>query len=192
MNWEDWIKLAIGNGVAVAIAGWLVQRSLEKLRHELATKTRRADYLRDQIKNAYGPLMYALEVATRSNTLMAKYGKEYERVFIGKRGGDARGEASSVINLMNDYGAEIVKANTDAANILKASWGWLDAEDMSLVGDFLGHVERRQLEHGRDLPFELFHDKDGKLDAPTVYDSRFVDKVRDKLRAKQVELSGPT
>ena len=44
MTLEDWGKLLVGNGPAVVVIGWWIQRSLEKLKHELASKTRKADY----------------------------------------------------------------------------------------------------------------------------------------------------
>lgn len=86
---------AIVSAVMTAL-GWRAQGNL-------AGRARRADYLRAQIQNLYGPLAYYLEAAHRAWDLHEKVRRGYEEYYRVKKRERFEGEAKQIIAVQNLY-----------------------------------------------------------------------------------------
>jgi hypothetical protein len=211
--------IALIGGVVVAVLNSRSQRALEalktalsrelterteRLRHELAgdlaRNTRRAEYVRGQIDHLYGPLAFFVESSDRhiatNQAIMEAADKFYDGRFSADQAKLAK-EQNDVIDTGNRYMALVVENNKDAIQILRAGWGWLDPDDISSAGQYLTDVARHSVEfeeEGRKLPVQFYALSIMKspLGIVSFIRPEFIERVRQKLLAKQKELGGLT
>jgi hypothetical protein len=201
----DWLQLLLqigGLGASVTIAGWVVQHRvgtrIERMKADLtgmlATRARRADYLRDQIRNLYGPLAFLVESNVRRSETANSIMGAYEEYFVGRHGDQAGKEMHEVIDTSNRYIDLIVANNKQAADILRANWGWLDADDIDDTAQYLTDIDRHgvEIEEAKKLPPEFYGMLENSVGKPHFLRGKFVDRVRRKLLEKQRELTGLT
>jgi hypothetical protein len=189
---DDWIRAILSNGAVGALVGAL---ALWRLNETLATKARRADYLREQIKNLYGPVTFLLEAGERSFDTHNKVAAGYEEYFRTRYAHERYSEEmGQVLATQNHYGGLAVQTNREAAQVLKEHWGWLDAEDTTEVSTFLTYVERQRVERddGMTLPVAFYTELKKSLPAPVVFNAEWPARFRKKLKAKQEELLRPS
>lgn len=195
---KDFLTLAISNGAisatAVLGAAILSATALWFYNSSLAKNARKADYVREQIKNLYGPATFLLERGERAFTVHNRIMAGYEEYFKDRYGERFSQQMTDVLNVCNKYAQVAQEGNTEAVAIIKANWGWIDAEDGEAVRDFLTYVDRLLIELDEAskirLPGEFYHSMKNSLDAPLIHDSTLVERFRKKLRQKQAELSG--
>lgn len=191
MTNEEWVKVILSNGAIGALVGatalWLFNKTL-------AQKARKADFVREQIKNLYGPVTFLLEKGERAFEVHNKLMAGYEEYFKTRYGEHYSGETTLVIGIANEFGELAKDGAREAAGILKDSWGWLDADDGDAVRDFLTYFDRLKIEFDSDgkarLPFEFYHSLKNSLRPPLIHDSNLVKRFRQKLLTKQAGLSG--
>jgi hypothetical protein len=207
---EQAVGTLIGGGAALGAAGWLwkrwvdhrLQREMEHLKRDLsdslAQRTRRADYVRNQIQHLYGPLAFLVESSARcidtNNVIMSTYDKVYSM-----RGHSEaiRKEARETIARANEYMGLVVENNQEAVKLLRTGWGWLDADDVTDAGQYLTDVHRHNLEfrnEGKMLPIDFYVSDyvEGAPGKPSFIRPAFIARVRAKLLQKQRELAGLT
>jgi hypothetical protein len=136
------ILFSVGTLAAVVSAvmtalGWRAQG-------KLASRARRADYLREQIKNLYGPLAFFLEAGHRSFQVHNRIVKAYEEYFRNRNGEAFSKEMTQVIDVQNLYGSRTVDSNGEAAKVLKANWGWIDLDDLDEICQLSPSRDARQ------------------------------------------------
>lgn len=187
----EWIKQFLTSGAMAAFVGAIL---VWRFNTRLANKARRADYLRGQIQNVYGPLTYYFEAGHRAFMIHKRIGAAYDEYFKNRHGADVYSEQmTAVIEVQNAYAARTVGYNREATGVLKANWGWLDPDDLEAVGNFLTEVERGDVESSEKkvkLPVDFYLSGVLKnaLSAPIIYRLDLVQRVQEKLRAKQQEL----
>jgi hypothetical protein len=213
MDWVESFKLLLGAGAAGAVVtavmsvlGWRrneeTQRRIEGLKttltDALAQRTRRAEYVRAQLQNLYGPLGFLVESSARcidtNNAIMGAYDKIFSRLGHSQA---TRREAGETIERANEFVALVVENNQDAIKVLRSGWGWLDADDVADAGQYLTDVHRHNVEfrtEGKMLPIEFYAADDipGIPGKPSFIRPVFIERVRRKLREKQEELAGLT
>ncbi|NOJ92005.1 hypothetical protein HMI51_03465 [Corallococcus coralloides] len=182
--------------------------ALEHLKRDfqdaLASKARRAEYLKAQISNLYGPLVYLLElcklrvqIAHRINQTAGAISKRGEGQGISVFLNESEIEAwSATANRYFELGSE---NNDEAVKLLRSGWSWLDEDDQAAVLQFVHDIDRSNIEfresNGRRLSVDFYSKSllaSDALEAPTVVRPDFISLMRDKLHAKQRELSGLT
>ncbi|QDE84500.1 hypothetical protein BHS07_24730 [Myxococcus xanthus] len=100
---------------------------------------------------------------------------------------------------MNRYFELSDKSNDEAIKLLQVGWSWIDEDDQAIALQFVYGVERSKIEfqekQGRRLASKFYSQAllaADALEAPVVVNPTFVSRMRDKLYAKQRELSGLT
>jgi hypothetical protein len=176
------------------------QHRIEELKTSLADaqaqRVRRAEYVRAQIENLYGPLAFLVESSARCIAVNSAILKTYDKVFARRSDSDvARKEAEDTIDRANEYMALVVDNNQEAIKILRSGWAYLDQDDIEEAGQYLADVHRHGIEYktaGRMLPVEFYveghiQDAPGKV---SFIRPSFIARVRAKHVQKQQELSG--
>lgn len=203
MTQVDVALLGVKIALAVAIIGpvvtfislWINSRNASKL----AEQARRADYLRSQIKELYGPLVFFAELNEqlwdRHEKIMAAYGEYFD----GTRTGDPYSrQMTEVINKQNLYGQQIVRNSQSVLPVLRDHWGLLDPADAELVGQYILDTTILDLESDREgptMPAEFYLPQLGLkscLGPKWIRREGFAKQVREKLTAKQDELGSLT
>lgn len=174
-------------------AEWKSVREIEELKHELAnalaTRERRANYLRDQISRLYGPLSFYLE----SNDLCFQHSEHLlKNSQEANPNGDPNGpNVSSAIGIAFQYHDIILNNNHSALQLLRDTWAWIDADDIPFFRDFLLDAHRAILEKDAQFSLALFAvGRTRPLKPALIIRHEFLQHVRAKLAAKQGELSG--
>ena len=191
---KTWLQLA--TPILVAIVAIIGSRKLEHVKQELsstlAARTRRADYLRDQLKNLYGPLAFIVESNARLATTNAEIMKAYGEYFQNRYGPEYTDDMTNAIGTANRYGELIVANNAEALKLLRTQWGWLDVDDIEIASQFISDVSRHNVEftEGKKLPVEFY--TTGRVGTPIIHRGDFAQRVVQKLKDKQSELSGLT
>lgn len=186
----------------------LRSEALEHLKRDLqdtlASRTRRAEYLKAQISNLYGPLNFHLEL-TSLRVQTAQKINEASRALSER--GQSQGisayleeeEVQDQTATVNRY-LEIGYAdNNEAVKILRTGWSWIDEEDQKSALDFACEIERGNvefLEHKKRRLSEVFYSErllgTEALKSPIIVNPIFISRMREKLYTKQRELSGLT
>jgi len=166
----EWLKTLLSSSVTAAIVGatavWLYNNGL-------ARNARRTDFLKEHMRNVYGPVTYLFEAANMSFQNMIKVSNGYDEYFATRHGHERFSqEMHEVIAVQNAYGARMADRNKEVAAVLKANWGWLDPDDIEDLGKFLGILKN-------------------SLGSPVCFRGIWVEQFRQKLRSKQDELSPP-
>jgi hypothetical protein len=178
----------------------------ERLRHELtddlAKRTRRADYIRGQIDQLYGPLAFFVEASARCIETEHSIGAGYREYFAGRTAITEESrtklqlEAHGVIGTSSRYMDLVVENNQEAVKVLRTGWGWLDADDVADAGQYLTDVARYKIEveenHRLPDPFYLEGAMKSAIGPPSFIRPAFIARVRRKLLEKQLELAGLT
>jgi hypothetical protein len=202
----EWLKDALaaflGNALCFALMGYLGKTWIEhRLTGALAQRARRADYLRAQLTNLYGPLAFLIEASARcleSQKAIVEKGSEYFSRYTSPGSARATTDMDLMLKTANRYIDERVQENNvKCIDLLRAQWGWLDHDDVEIAGRFIGEMDRLAVEFPdgrRLLPLPLYVDGalDKALETPSFIRPEFIDRVREKLAAKQRELSGLT
>ena len=224
-SWFEWLKLILGAGVFVGVVvnavmtalSWRKQRLLAEdqarrteetqrrieglkssLADALAQRTRRAEYVRAQMENLYGPLAFLVESSARCIAVNNAIMKTYDKVFARRSDSDvARKEADDTIDRANEYMALVVDNNQEAVKILRSGWVYLDDDDIADAGQYLTDVHRHSVEFrtaGKKLPIEYYIDDHipGAPGTVSFIRPAFIARVRAKLVQKQQELAGLT
>lgn len=183
--------ISVAVAAIVAILGWLTNQYFSA-RH--AARARKADFIRTQISQLYGPVVFIAEL---NESLWKRCGKidlAYHEYFKDRTGRDFSQEMTNVIAKKNLYGARVVQNNRELIPLLKANWGLLDTDDVELVAQFLSDVSIQDVESDREspnMPGEFY--MDGILKnclGPTIISRPgFAQSMRQKLISKQSELS---
>ncbi|WP_140876309.1 hypothetical protein [Myxococcus xanthus] len=174
------------------------------LQDTLASKARRVEYLKTQISTIYGPLAFILELCNLRVQAAQKINNAAEAIL--KRS-EERGpsaflndvEANEWTATVNRYFELSDKSNDEAIKLLQVGWSWIDEDDQAIALQFVYGVERSKIEfqekQGRRLASKFYSQAllaADALEAPVVVNPTFVSRMRDKLYAKQRELSGLT
>jgi hypothetical protein len=214
MSWSELLLQAgmtfFGGGAALAGGLWLSKRWLDHrlqaemehlkrdLNDSLAQRSRRADYVRGQIENLYGPLGFLVESSAQcietERSIMAARGKLYTRLAPNER---FQQEARQTFDRAKEYLDLVVENNQEAIKVLRTGWGWMDADDIPDAGQYMTDVHRYNVEFrepGKMLAVEIYSPEilPGAPGFPSHIRSAFIERVRRKLREKQAELAGLT
>jgi hypothetical protein len=204
--WHDILTAGAGTGAVitaiVVIFGWWVTRRLERFKHELAedlTKRKlRAEYVRGQIDHLYGPLAFLVEASARHMETHRSVFRAQESVFAGRPLSPVDHTiAYEIAEVANRYVHFVEENNHQAEKLLRAGWGWLDRDDVDVALNFITDVVRLHIEviNGRErLPPGLYLGGVSKapLERPSVIRPEFIERISQKLGAKQGELAGLT
>jgi len=201
--------VALIGGVVVAVLNGRSQRTLEalktalareltegaeRLRHELtddlAKRTRRADYIRGQIDNLYGPLAFLVESSDRhikrNRAIFVAYDEYFVRSMPGEK---VEKEITDAIGRANRYGELVVENNREGAKLLRSAWGWLDVDDIEHMSQYVADVSQQLVEFGEKKPlppgFYMKGIVNSHLEPPSYLRPEFVERVRRKLLEKQ-------
>lgn len=173
------------------------QEKLEALKQSLqdilARKRRRADYLRDQIQNLYGPLAFLLE----SNDRQLGAATKILEVFMDEEVSENRTREERLEDQTTEtrrgYHSHVIKNNEAAAELLRTGWGWLDADDVDLALEYITDIARLRTEF-ENFKYKLERSlyRKGKLEDLRFSRPEFIERIRERLVRKQKELSGLT
>lgn len=180
--------------------------ALEKIKHELqdtlASRARRAEYLKSQLTNLYGPLVFWLEHCRICIQRSVNLKDLILEVTDAKAPPIPEAEENPFkpMDLVDIFGRYVKTASDDseeAINLLRSGWNWLDAEDRPLTITFIQEIEHYKIEFKeRDhtkLPGVIYSQKflfSNALTPPKLYHEDFIRHMTHKLNLKQQELSG--
>ncbi|CAM4505121.1 MULTISPECIES: hypothetical protein [Myxococcus] len=209
----EWIKLLIqilGPAVATAIIvgrfslrfNNMLEHTKRDLQDSLASRARRADYLRNQIEKLYGPLSFLLETTNArvecADELwtVANAQQDQDKAPPGTDRSPISKKAYEVqdkfYTLALDTGSETIK-------LLHSGWAWLDEDDQADVLSHTKDMDRNKIEFtglgSAHLPIEFYNTENNPhtaLAVPSIRNSSFAKRIRQKLAEKQRELSGLT
>ncbi len=169
------------------------------LQDTLASRARRAEYLKAQITNLYGPLAFTLEQGegrflrarrflTAGEYLTNPNNKE-------NRGTLTQEDHATIKTIFKEY-LNLGSQNTNIAlTLLSTQWGWLDEDDRPRLADFIKQAEHIDIENKNTPPPIVFDPKvlgDKHLEKVTTDFPGLVAHIRKRLSEKQKELSGLT
>ncbi|WP_140874894.1 hypothetical protein [Myxococcus xanthus] len=182
--------------------------SLEHLKRDLqdtlASRARRADYLKSQINQLYGPFVFLLEYShTHIDSARMVDNAAGNLTKIGGDRGISRflnkEEIEEYIKTLNRYFELASECTGEAVKILRSNWGWLDEDDRTDVLKFAQDTSRHEVEFQeqgkRRLSVDLYSHHiltDAALSAPRILPLDFIRRMSSKLYNKQRELSGLT
>jgi hypothetical protein len=202
----DWLKDALvaflSDAICFAIMAVLGKAWVDhRLTNALAQRTRRAEYLRAQLSNLYGPLAFFIEASDgclKSQKAIVDKGPAYAKRFTSPGSDRAMADIDLIIQTANRYIKERLELNNaNCIELLRAQWGWLDHDDVNDAARFVGDMDRLAVEFpdGRrilPLPFYVDGALDETLAPPSFIRPEFIERIRGKLTEKQRELSGLT
>ncbi|NVJ26870.1 hypothetical protein HUW62_37195 [Myxococcus sp. AM011] len=174
------------------------------LQDTLASRTRRAEYLKSQIEKLYGPLTFLIEsINSRiecAGHLEATKVEFRRRVNEGLIPKDTEPpDKNAIYEVQKKYFQLAAVASNEATKLLNSAWGWLDEDDQQDTIDYIERIDRNNVEYvelGIGLLPKQVYDKKvfpiTGLELPTLRDDEFAKRIRLKLAQKQRELSGLT
>ncbi|NVJ09757.1 hypothetical protein HUW63_31610 [Myxococcus sp. AM001] len=173
------------------------------LQDTLASRARRADYLRTQINNLYGPLAILLESSNTHIIRAFTINSAAARLRTIGNGKLARFMTSqqekSAQEAQSQYDRLATKGLSDSIVLLSANWGWLDENDRPILIDFIRNINQIEIESrspGHQALADAFFDtallKDIALRRPRTQLDLITAHVNKTLNTKQRELSGLT
>ena len=156
----------------------------------MAKRTRRADYIRGQIDNLYGPLAFLVESSDRHIKRNRAIFVAYDQYFVGSRPGEkVEKEITDAIGRANRYAELVVENNREGAKLLRSAWGWLDGDDVEYMSQFVADASQQLVEFGEKKPlppgFYMKGIVNSYLEPPSYLRPEFVERVRRKLLEKQ-------
>ncbi|WAM23920.1 hypothetical protein [Myxococcus sp. NMCA1] len=209
----EWLKILIqtlGSAIATALIvgrfNLLFNKTLERtkrdLQDSLASRARRADYLRNQIDKLYGPLSFLLETA---NTRI-ECAEELWKVLNAQQGPDKAPvepgippTAKRALELQDNFYTLALDAGNESIKLLYSGWAWLDEDDQSDVLLYVKDIDRNKIEFTSlgiaHLPIEFYNTENSShtvLAVPMIRNDSFAKRILQKLAEKQRELSGLT
>ncbi len=203
---RDFLTAGAGPGAViaaiVAIFGWWISRRLERFKHELAAtmeqRKLRAEYVRGQIENLYGPLAFLVEASARHLDTNRAVLEAYDGFFRGRHlTPSSEEEMTRTLDIANSYLDFVIENNHQAERRLRDGWGWLDRDDVDIALHFVAEVARLSTEYKNrrvQLPVGMYIEGINKaaLAAPSFLPPALIERIREKLTAKQRELAGLT
>ncbi|NOJ98879.1 hypothetical protein HMI51_38955 [Corallococcus coralloides] len=177
----------------------LLEHLKKDIQDMLASKARRAEYLKAQITNLYGPLAFMLEQGA------GRFQRGRKFAVAGKHLSNPNNKTSnkpltredhkSIRTIQNGY-LELGQSSTSSAiDLLGAQWGWLDEDDRPLLVNFAAQAEHIAIEEKIPPPPALFDPKisgDKRVEEVRIDYPSILAHIRDRLNQKQRELSGLT
>ena len=190
MSTQEILRLVfsfIGGGAVAAVVGWMQQAGVEK-------KRRRAEYLRDQLRNLYGPL----DMLIRFNDRLVQLNKDVITAYRDEISGKAPSKEEVIkartermlqtIGVQNEYGQQMRENNEKLLELARDNWCFIDCEDMDDVLEFIGHILRLKTEmseeKGKGLPWQV----QMRMPEIRIWDPEFAKKIRARCEAKRDEL----
>ncbi|QSQ17174.1 hypothetical protein [Myxococcus landrumensis] len=180
---------------------------LEHLRRDiqdaLASRARRAEYLRAQITSLYGPLAFHLEsTAVRHNcaTDMIEAVTRLKSAFDGQSPNSLTKEREAKIDsTIEKYQALTLESVSATISLLKSNWGWLDEADRPAIVDLMKNADRFDTEtkttddYARIVAmYESTVSGKAILNPPNIIPGPLAAYFQTRLNEKQQELSGLT
>jgi hypothetical protein len=168
----------------------------------LASRARRADYLKSQITNLYGPLVFSLEHCR----ICMQRAIKFREAILGAVDADNSSSPPNTqshpglldaANTHTRYIEAATESNEEAIKILRSGWQWLDEDDRELAINFVQEIEYYKFEfkerNNTGLAEHLYDPQTLPSKALTrinMYHETFIAQMSDRLNLKQRELSG--
>jgi len=178
----------LGGGVAVAIIDWFWKMSSEK-------KSRKIEYLNNQLKYLYGPLYcfssYAEQLFELSDNIQKLYKSEYEEQKWSQEKttqDNLKLETTDTINISNSYISKVIDNNSVIRRIIEDNYSYSDLDDIEIFKNFLRDFARYKTEYDENGILKLPHRIFFKLDNISFLKPEFIERVRLKFEIKQKEI----
>ncbi|WP_141592235.1 hypothetical protein [Myxococcus sp. AB056] len=181
----------------------LLEHIKRDIQDTLASRARRAEYLRTQITSLYGPLAFLLEstaIRHRCATDMINAVTRLKSAFDDQSSSRPTKEREAKIHgTIAKYFALTIENTNAALLLLKSNWGWLDENDRSTTIDFMRNADRIDTEAKTTddyanivTMYESAISGKAVLDPPEIIPETLAAYFRTRLNEKQQELSGLT
>lgn len=183
-----------------------LQRELEHVKRDhqdsLASRARRADYLRSQITHLYGPLAFLLGTCRNRISRGMRIEDTISRLLKLSNTSElcdfmTKEQENAASRVMLQYLKLYDEDATAAITLLRNGWGWLDEDDRSAFNDFAKTIDHLAIESKRPaekLLADAFFDAtllgDSILQQPQVDIDSIAKYTNERLNQKQKELSG--
>ena len=158
--------------------------------------TRRADFLKEQLRNLYGPLFHYLSYNREIFAFAGKISDVYKEVFcqreypIDREAAEAlEAQAINTINLGNEYVKLAMENNVKIEDVLVANFNYIDIDDLEMARLFRGdrmraRIELEKKEERPQIPFRVIY----LLGTVIFYRDDFTKQIELKFHSKVQEL----
>lgn len=179
INW--WVQVLIGGGVITAILSSVAAKKAE-------ARARKAEHLKLQIQNLYGPLRFFTSQNQAFTDLNNKFDKAAKLTYDKALSDGERKELSTLTDTRNSYSGFIVQNNQRMTEIIRDNYAYIEPDDIEIFSHFLVNTARELTEKDETGCHKLSNSIHVQIGDISLIIPEFIKRVEDRFSSKKHEL----